>query len=186
MFQTSKNTAILIRPFDKKGFVDIVNTNTGKIYHRRYIDSENQIKVNLKPGNYEIQNGLFIKEVNPETYNLSKIKLPKKDRNQEKAYFFEPNHQMQGPAQIYPDTGKIEVGPKFYKQTEQIQEFIICHELGHFYYDEEEAADRFALYEFLKNGGNQSAAYDALHKVLSPCKNATLRINNILELIKTT
>jgi len=140
----------------------------------------------LKAGTYEIQNGQMRNFGEAVTYNLNKIRLPKADRNQKKPFEFVQNFGISTPARIFPDTGIIEIGRKFHQQSEQIQDFILFHELGHFYYDSEEAADAYALKCFLKAGGNQSAAYDALECVLTPCKQTKQRIDKLYNLISKT
>lgn len=186
MFTINKLCSIKIVPYETSGSVTVYNSETGRPYHIRRFMGDAFITMNLKAGNYRIENGQLRSVGDPVTYNLDKIKLPKADRDQKKAFNFVQNYSLKGPARIFPESGVIEIGPKFHKQTEQIQDFILFHELGHFYYDSEENADAYALKCFLKAGGNQSAAYDALDCVLTPCNQTKQRIDKLYNLIKKT
>jgi len=186
MFQINKLCSVKIVPYQLEGAVTVINCDSGRPFHIRRVQGEPFITMNLKPGKYRIENGQLRSIGQAVTYNLDKIKLPKADRDQNKAFTFSQNFDLKGPARIFPDSGVIEIGPKFHRQSEQIQDFILFHELGHFYYDSEENADAYALKCFLKAGGNQSAAYDALECVLTPCKQTKQRIDKLYNLIKKT
>lgn len=186
MIEVPELSGVIVKPFAKRGVLQVLNLDNGTTFHKRYFDGETELKINLPKGKFDFIGGVYKKTVSPEKYNLSKLVLPPKDRHDEKEYFFSYSQSFPGPARIFPTTGKIEVGPLFAKQTEQIQDFIILHELGHFYYDKEENADIYALKKFLESGGNQSAAFDALERVISKTPENIQRIKQHLNNIKKT
>jgi len=50
--------------------------------------------------------------------------------------------------------------------SEPIKAFLICHELGHYYFDDEKTTDRWAINRFLNDGYNMSSANYGLTHIL--------------------
>jgi hypothetical protein len=59
---------------------------------------------------------------------------------------------LQSPAQIYYETGRCEVGPKFNTMPYQVQKFVLDHEKAHCFYSDEFSCDKWALNNYLQNG----------------------------------
>ena len=107
------------------------------------------------------------------------INLPAKERHYKADFYIIKNPNYEGRARMYKETGEIQTGQGFDGLNEQIQEFILLHEIGHFYYSTEWKCDLYALMQFLKKGYNQSQAFIALEKVLSHSAENSDRINKI-------
>lgn len=87
-------------------------------------------------------------------YSLEEIKLV-------------PNTQMTTPARMFTNKPIIEFNPDYMRTfSPETRRFIMLHELGHYYHDNEEKADGWAAVEFLNTGGNLSTAIYALTGVL--------------------
>ncbi len=135
-----------------------------------------EIKVNInKPGTFKFNTGL-IDNIEPIKIRPLNIVLPPYERNREKPYkvFFNPG-LTQTPARHHTATGRIEVGPLFKKQIKPIQRFILLHEQGHFFYQDEHKADLYAAKKFIEEGFNNSTAMYALTKVLKNTPANTIR-----------
>ena len=144
----------------------------GKKYHNRTFESELEAKSKFNavgPGVYEVKAPVNFRLscVPLEKYDISKITLPKAQRNDFKAYRIVENFDLVGsPARINRKAGIIEISPAFKQLNEQEQEFILLHEKGHFFYADEFCCDLFAMVNYLNKGYNKSQAYQCMHKVL--------------------
>lgn len=112
------------------------------------------------------------------------VEMPFRQRNRAKPYEITTNHTLSHtPARIHTHSGRIEVSPAFHQFPIFAQKFIIAHELGHFYYQDEEYADMFAAQSMLKRGYNPSSIMYTLINVLkrSPLasKRLSLMFNNL-------
>lgn len=144
--------------------------NNGKLYFFRELGGKHQrIKFNVcHPGNYTISEEADTISVKPISIHPLKIKLPPPQRNEFKKFRFKKNDALKGtPARHFYQIGLIELGPEYYKQPFPIRLFIILHEIGHFFYKDENLADLYAAKLFIENGYNNSTALYSLTKVLN-------------------
>ena len=157
----------------------------GKLYFFRELNGGfKNIKFNVcHPGNYEINTDVESIKVLPLKIHPLKIKLPPKQRSFFKPFRFKKNNQLEGtPARHFYQIGLIELGKSFYKQAYPIRLFILCHEIGHFFYKDEILADLYAAKIFIDNGYNNSTALYALTKVLN--SDSEQNYERVLELFK--
>jgi len=70
------------------------------------------------------------------------------------------------PARFDRFTGELQICKGFNELPEEVQEFILWHELGHRYYSTEHFCDLYATKRFLESGGNPSQCIMALKGVL--------------------
>lgn len=160
----------------------------GELWHFRNLDGKTgEVKFNtLWPGHFTSPNNFEI-ESKPLDIKGENIDLPTPERNNWRGVkiVYVPNLEHT-PARIYRNANPaiIQVGARFYRYPAQVRAFIILHELGHFYYHEEDKADLWALKQFLKLGLNASQAYYALSKVLHPSPMAWERMKKLLKELK--
>lgn len=164
----------------------------GKLYHFRKPETSetfSEISFNTDgAGSYEtFENPIKILKSKIDYVDLTNFILPPPEVNFKKPTYFVKNpYLFTTPARIFTDSGKIEVGAKFDLLPLQIQKFIVLHEVGHLYYNDESNCDLFALYHFLKQGYNESNAFYALSKVLSRSPENLERIEKLYKSIQAT
>lgn len=172
----------VLKPVDSFTITD----EKGRIYFYRLLPNGcKNFKVNIPdPGVYNFSVDAVIKEkpliVIPEVF---KIRLPKRERNRDKNYFIEhdPN-QIESPAIIYTDIGRIVTGKKFKELPIPMRIFVLLHEIGHFRYSTEKFCDLYAAIEFIKLGYNPSTAIYCLTDVLRNSAGKNERINYVFNL----
>ncbi len=166
------------------GFAVVRNGNK---YHNRTFESGmlSEAKFNaIGNGVFEVISSqpfdIYCKKL--DVFDLSKIEIPTRERSEFKPYKIVENFDLYNtPARINISKGVIETGQKFKYLNEQQQQFILLHEIGHFYYTTEFKCDVFAMYNLLKKGYNKSQAYSALKDVLSRNPQNTERIKIIFD-----
>lgn len=73
------------------------------------------------------------------------------------------------PARFFFNTGLMQVDENRMSVLPQpVRQFVQCHELSHYYYEDEVEADRLALYSYLNQGYNFSTAFNSLFDYLTP------------------
>lgn len=73
-------------------------------------------------------------------------------------------------ASIFLKLHRIVIDPSFLKYPSYVVEYLISHEIGHYYYTTEEFCDEFAQERMLKKGFNKSQ--------IAECSSSTLGLNN--------
>ena len=145
-------------------------SRNGILYHEReFKQPVNNFTFNaVKSGEYTFTQPVQKSETAPiKKLSTAGIILPNKERFYKANFYIVKNNNYEGKARMYKETGEIQTGRLFEQYNEQIKEFILLHEIGHFYYSTEWKCDLYALMQFLKKGYNQSQAYIALEKVLN-------------------
>lgn len=147
----------------------------------RMKDADGVIKINiLHPGSYTLSHEAESIKVEPIRIHPLPFPLPPKDRDLFKSFEVVYNPDLKNtPARNFTGHGIIEVSPQFKKLPHFIQEFIMLHEVGHFYYKDEINADLYALKKYIEKGYNNSGAYYSLTKVLRPTEANKKRIDNL-------
>lgn len=80
---------------------------------------------------------------------------------------FKENYSIKSPARMFTDKPIVEWNPNLLKRyPKPIQKFIMWHEIGHNFFDDEQKADTWATITFLNEGWCLSSAIYALTKVL--------------------
>jgi hypothetical protein len=96
-----------------------------------------------------------------------------------------PNPIMNGPARMFTDRPLVEYNPaQLATMSEPVKRFVLIHEHGHNYHDEEHKTDAWALVTFLNQGWGLSSAIYALLHVLKRSDENVYRIIHQNELIK--
>ena len=160
----------------------------GELYFFRNLTQNNgKIKINIaKADTFTVNAECYIKVLPLEIINI-KVKLPPKEKDffhNRFTYRFNPT--LKGtPARNFYQQGVIEYSSEFLKLPFPVRVFIICHEIGHSYYHDEEKADLYACKLFLKLGYNGTTAIHSLTDVLNynSAKNKR-RIKRLFEILK--
>lgn len=167
-FFCKDKSTVTVKFTEKPLRVEVYN-DKGKVYFFRELGGKFEtINFNIcHKGHYTISEDCISIEVNPIKIFPVNVKLPPKDRNRFKEVTFEHNDSLIiTPARINTKTGKIETGRTFKNFPFPVRLFILCHEVGHFFYSKEEDADLFACKLYVNNGYNKSNALYSLTKVL--------------------
>lgn len=165
-----KTISVFFEDRPKPGSIFKVFDENGRLYFYRKMSGQDRIKFNIcKAGSFTTNFKLHTCEVLPITIHPLNVKLPPPQRNEMKPFVIKRNPGLgEGtPARNFFYKGIIETGPKFYRQIEPIQRFIILHEIGHFLYKDEWLADLYAAVNFINEGFNNSTALYALTDVLN-------------------
>jgi hypothetical protein len=126
-----------------------------------------QFNINHK-GTYKIDVDCIKIDVLPQTITPLNVTLPPKERDRMKHFKFVYNPDLKGtPARNYSIEGVIEYGDAFKALPFPVKLFVLCHEIGHFYYHTEKWADLYAAKIFVDNGYNLSTAIYSLTCVLN-------------------
>lgn len=124
-----------------------------KVYGGPQIDSYIIDKIRIQKIPYQFETDLIV----PRRYPISEVKI-QRCRNLP--------HGTQ--ARFLYDYGIIQTDEdRMSKLPQPVRQFILGHELGHYYYNEERPTDRFALYQLNNQGYNLSNLMDSLTNVLS-------------------
>lgn len=167
--------------------VEVLN-DKGKVYYFRELFGKfSQIKFNIcHKGHYSIPEDCTIEKIVPIEIERLNIVLPPFDRNDEKPVVFKYNPDLlTSPARIFRKAGVIETGRYFKTLPFPIRLFILCHEIGHFYYTGEENADLYACKLYLDNGYNKTNALYALTKVLRKNVNNEKRVKVLFNILNS-
>jgi hypothetical protein len=158
----------------------------GKTYYMRKFDTPQTVcKIRIPDiGQYSVildGKGLGLDSIKFEKLVPAKfqVTMPFRQRNRAKPYEIVTNYSLtHTPARIHTFSGRIEVSPQFHTFPIFAQKFIIYHELGHFYYQDEPFADMFAAKMMLEKGYNPTSIMYTLINVLkrSPLATERLRI----------
>lgn len=166
------------------------NPETGEIFFFRYISgSIPRIKFNVPlPGVYEGNVPFDVVKLTPiQIPVLSLPVLPPATRNRWKGDDIEVqfNPQLETIARNFTDVGIIEVGPRYEALIQPIKYFILLHEQGHFFYDDEFNCDLYALVNFIREGYNVSTAYYTLEKYLMKSQEQMERVRALFSKINS-
>jgi len=148
----------------------VIYDSYNKIYFYRDLSKNNfHIKVNIAKADTFSTNVDCQIQVLPFEKTRINIKLPDAEKNYfHESFEYRYNPNLKGtPARNFYKEGRIEFGPKFLELPFPIRVFILCHELGHSFYHNEEYADIFACKLYLEKGYNSSMALHSLTDVLN-------------------
>lgn len=116
----------------------------------------NKRVINCPPGKWSI-NGDFAGFANPVKYARKELKDPVRSDYKEITLKLGSNPFK---ATINTKTGVILLDYSFYCKLNQCQkDFVILHEMGHFFYDGEKECDSFAFNKLLEYGYNPSSIF---------------------------
>lgn len=169
-FTTYGKSTLTVRFYDKIPNRYYIFDEYGKIYFYRDLTENNkQIKVNIaRAGNFttNANENIIVGKFEKSKVN---IVLPPKEKNYfHDKFIYRLNPKLKGtPARNFYKQGIIEISPKFMSLPFPIRVFILCHEIGHSYYHDEEKADIFATKLYLEKGYNSSMALHSLTDVLN-------------------
>lgn len=167
----------------------VLKNDKGEVYYFRKLDGKTpRIKFNvLHPATYSSDTPFDVVKVTDLELPDSLPNLPAFERDRVKDFRIVFNPSLTGtPARIFTQRGIIETSREFEEFPKQIQDFILWHEIGHFYYETEEKADLFALVNCLKRGYNRSMCFYALSFILKKSPKNTDRLRTLLKNIQKT
>lgn len=159
----------------KPFYVQVRDPKTGQILYERTINKQ-KILINLPHapeyvsliivGKPRIESTLITPLRKP---NIPFDKIPETKRKYSITDFrFVANPNLTSPARMFTEIPVIEYNPiLMQKHTEPVQKFIIYHEFGHYFFDNEILTDRWAINTFLNDGYNMSSANYGLTHVLN-------------------
>jgi len=163
----------------------VIYDSYNKIYFFRDLSKKNfQIKVNIAKADSFTTNVNCKIEVLPFEKSKINVKLPKPEKHYfHENFVYKYNPDLKGtPARNFYKEGVIEFSPMFLTLPFPIRVFILCHELGHSFYHDEEKADLFACKLYLEKGYNSSMALHSLTDVLNFQSNKNKqRLENLLK-----
>jgi len=166
-----RKVTVTIQPGQKAGYFVVRNKTKNEIEYFRYLTPfQKVISFNItRPGSYGVNRTLSDIKFSPIIPVDIQIELPEPEKPiRAKSFKIVYNPKLTGtPARNFYNKGVIEYSPEFKKLPYQIKLFILCHEIGHFYYHDEFLADSFGAKLYLKNGGNLTSAYYSLKYVLN-------------------
>ncbi len=169
-FTTYGKSTIKVNFYDKIPNRFFIYDEYGNIYFYRDLTENNRnIKVNIARAGKFTTNANDSITVGEFEKPKIKIVLPTYEKNffHEK-FHYRFNPKLKGtPARNFYKKGIIEFSPQFLKLPFPIRVFILCHEIGHSYYHDEEKADIFATKLYLDKGYNMSMAINSLTDVLN-------------------
>lgn len=184
-FYCPKKSSVYVTFTDKPIRVEVYN-DKGKVYFFRELGGKfESIKFNVAhKGHYSISEDCKSIEVKDIVIDEIKQQLPTPDRKGFKPLKFVNNPDLiTSPARAFRKTGIIEKGKLFYTLPFPIRVFILCHEIGHFFYKDEDNADLFAVKLYVKNGYNRSVAIYSLTKVLNPTPKNIIRVEKLFKTV---
>lgn len=165
-----------------KSFV-LTNSDNDNVEYFRFMDGKvPRIKFNIPNAGSYIGNVKFdiVKIVPIEVPILALPTLPIADRNRYRTpkFVFNPN-LTDTVARTFSEDGIIEHSPFYESLPRCIQVFIDLHEIGHFFYLNENDADLYAFVCFVRKGYNVSTAYYAMDRVLKKSKQNIERLRDM-------
>jgi len=158
----------------KPYYVQVRETNGKRLLYERKADSKNLVinlprhgdKASLIAIGPKIKQTLII-PLKPPTIPFDtepEVKRPYKIGD----FKIIANPNLPSPARMFTKVPVIEYNPRLLGQhSEPVQTFVLYHEVGHYYFDTEELADRWAITRFLNDGYNMSSANYGLTHVLN-------------------
>lgn len=111
---------------------------------------------------FNLPEGIFftnntLRKISPINYKLPDLPKKKKRTELNESDFIIKFGNNSNKASIYLDKGIILIDSNYYDSLNEAKKtFLICHELGHIYYNEEKNADLFAVDKLLRMGYNPS------------------------------
>ena len=153
--------------------VAIFDTN-GKLF---YFQKDFKKVFNLPKGVYYTNCHLKM-ESRPRIYKTKK--LPKKERNFKMVFPKIVLNENPNKCSIRPSTGEIYFDRNFFNTLNETEKnFVIFHEIGHYFYSTETFADFYSLVQMIKLGYNPSQIGNAISKTLDIERNS-FRIKNLI------
>lgn len=186
-FFCKEKSTVIVKFKVKPVRFEVLNDNA-KVYFFRELDNKFlNVKFNIcHKGFYTMSEECESIDVLPIQIVKSNIQLPPIERNRFRDFKIVYNKNlMSTPARNFTFSGIIETGRNFNTYAYPIRLFILCHEVGHFFYAKEENADLYACKIFLENGYNPSSALYALTRVLNANINNKKRILNLFKNINS-
>ena len=165
-FYCPKKSTVYVTFADNPIRFEVYNDNDkGKVYFFRELGGKfKELHFNIcAKGHYIISEDCSSIEVKDIIIYEVKGELPPPDRSGFKPVKFVDNKDLiTSPARTFRKTGVIEKGKNFYNYPYPVRVFILCHEIGHFFYKSEENADFFAckLFEQTFNAFNNLLLFD--------------------------
>ncbi len=189
MIRTKEKATVYIRFTHETPRNFVLHNDMGKVYYFRKLDGKTpRIKFNI------LHPGYFTSETPFEVVKIVKLELPgilptlpphERERNKPFKIVYNPA-LFHSPARIFTHLGIVETGPAFLEMPKMIADFIMWHEVGHFYYETEEYCDLFALVNCLKRGYNRSMCYYSLSRILKKSPANMARLKSLLQNIEKT
>ncbi len=171
---------------------DIPADGRDRIYYQRQVLNESRVIVNLPFHPDQVKVVTFNAKIKTILQGkLKPVNIPYLDKPTDKRPYsideikIIKDYTISSPASTYKDKPIIRYNPdKMRHYTEPSKKFIMYHELGHNFFNDEEKADRFATIVLLNQGFNISSAIYALTTVLGRSKENVIRSFNQNELLK--
>lgn len=168
----------------------VVTGSNGIVEYFRYMDGKTpRMKFNLPVSDIYTTNVpvVVVKQVPVEIpANLPNLPPPERDRyNGEPVIVYDANWTT-SPASNFTEENVIVHGPGWKALIPPVRLFIDLHEVGHFFYMQEEYCDLYAFVNFLRMGYNKSTAYYALSKVLRRSPQMMDRVRTLFQTIVKT
>ncbi len=174
--------------------VVVINADNGDIIFKRKFDKD-KIQINL-PRN-PLRTSVFTTCREVENYISSPLKKNQFD------YDFTPETERDfplsdlkvqyvenlgyTPARILTKQGVMQISKKHFRDLDQpTRYFIMMHEMGHYYFNDEDKADEYAFNACMKRGYGLSVCYNALANVLRDSKPNLLRKIKMMQNLKST
>lgn len=165
----------------------ISNINTGVGEYFRYTDGKTpRIKFNVPiPGDYATNVPVTITKIVSIEIPTNLPVLPTAQRDRLKGdptVIYDPGWTT-SPASNFTQENLIVHGPVWKGLIPPMRLFIDLHEVGHFFYLDEDKCDLYALVNFLRMGYNKSTAYYALSNILRRTPQAVDRMKKLFTAI---
>lgn len=163
------------------GQVDVFEEN-GDLFYSHFF--EKPTKFNLPSGVFEIV-GNFVQLDKPIKYSLPKLPKP------EKRLRIPPRIDLligdnPNKATIFVNRHKVIIDDEIIKAGRVVRTFVLCHEVGHYYFKTEWKCDRFATIQMLKMGFNPSQIQQAIadtlkdfHRLEKTIKNTSKKVVHV-------
>lgn len=187
-FTTYDKSTIEVKFYSKiPNRFEIYDSNGELYFFRNLTPNNTSIKVNIaKADTFTTNAECFIKILPLEIIQI-RVTLPAKEKDFfHERFIFRFNPNLKGtPARNFYKQGIIEYSPEFLTLPFPVRVFIMCHEIGHSYYHDEEKADLFGCKLFLKLGYNGTTALHSLTDVLNyDSKQNKYRIKRLYNILK--
>lgn len=165
----------------------VLYDSSNEVFYFRYLSGQvPRIKFNVPiPGVYHTDNDLYVSKVVPIEIPDNLPSLPPAQRDRLKDVFFTYDETLQYTASIDTISGNIIHGPKWKSLIKPLQIFIDEHEKGHFFYEDEEKCDLYALVNFVRMGYNESMAYFCLANVIKRSAEQMQRVRELFSKINS-
>lgn len=156
-------------------YISVKEPRTGQIFYERVYD-KSKVQINLPQHSKKVILAIVGRPKISQYYltDLKRLEIPYPSPSETSRPFkiseirVGENHHMRTPGRFHIKRPLIEFNPRMMsKYSQPVNLFIRLHELGHFYFTDEEKADEWATTTFLNLGYNLSSANQALTQVLS-------------------